>query len=103
MHIDVFFYGQSSFVSPVSIEPDSLTNLWQLGMLGLVRPLYVVALEQLNAHKVRSFAVDQLRLVESSMGIRQAGLLADAISRSFDGGGEILDTSDCTVPLMHFC
>jgi hypothetical protein len=51
-------------------------------ILSLIRPLYVVSLEELNARSVRSFAVEQLRRIDASMGIRQAGLLAETVSKS---------------------
>jgi hypothetical protein len=41
-----------------------------------------VSLEELNARSVRSFAVEQLRRIDASMGIRQAGLLAETVSKS---------------------
>ena len=52
------------------------------GILSLIRPLYVVSLEELNPLSVRSFAVEQLRRIDASMGIRQAGLLAETASKS---------------------
>ena len=45
-----------------------------------MRPLYLVSLEELNTRNVRSFAVEQLRRINASMGIRQAGLLANTAS-----------------------
>mgnify|MGYP003623027761 CR=1 FL=1 len=48
-------------------------------MLSLIRRLYVVSLEELNACSVRSFGVEQLRRIDASMGIRQAGLLAETV------------------------
>ena len=38
-------------------------------------------MEELNARSLRSFAVEQLRTIDASMGIRQAGLLADTASK----------------------
>jgi hypothetical protein len=52
-----------------------------IGILSLIQPLYVVSLEELNARSVRSFAVEQLRRIDASMGIRQAGLLAETVSK----------------------
>jgi uncharacterized membrane protein len=51
------------------------------GILSLIQPLYVVSLEELNARSVRSFAVEQLRRIDASTGIRQAGLLAETVSK----------------------
>lgn len=44
--------------------------------------MYAVSLEELNDRSVRSFAVEQLRRIDASTGIRQAGLLAEAVSKS---------------------
>lgn len=55
-----------------------------LGVLSLVQPLYMVCLEEYNDHNIRSFAVDQLRSIAASMGIRQAGLLADMVSKDLN-------------------
>jgi hypothetical protein len=52
------------------------------GILSLIRPLYVVSLEELNARSVRSFAVEQLHRIDASMGIRQADLMAETASKS---------------------
>jgi hypothetical protein len=53
-----------------------------IGFLSLIPPLHIVSLEELNARSVRSFAVEQLRRIDASMGIRQAGLLAETVSKS---------------------
>jgi len=50
----------------------------------LIRPLYIVSEEKLNAPSVRFWAVKQLRRINVSMGIRQAGLLADTVSQSLN-------------------
>lgn len=70
------------------LRPSSkpLTNL--PGTLTLIRPLYVVALERLNERGVRLFAGEQLREIAASMGIRQAGLLAEMVAKRLD---EVLD------------
>ena len=44
--------------------------------------MYVVSLEELNDRDMRFFAVEQLRRIDASMGIRQAGLLAETVSKS---------------------
>jgi len=48
------------------------------GMISLIEPLYIVSMEQVNAHDVRSFAIEQLQHINASMGVRQAGLLASS-------------------------
>ncbi|KAH7007070.1 hypothetical protein EDB80DRAFT_718179 [Ilyonectria destructans] len=53
-------------------------------ILSLIRPLFVVALEELNTRSIRGFAVEQLRSIGESVGIRQAGLLATTISKTLD-------------------
>ncbi|KAH8680288.1 hypothetical protein BGZ61DRAFT_456511 [Ilyonectria robusta] len=53
-------------------------------VLSLIRPLFVVALEELNTRSIRGFAVEQLRSIGESVGIRQAGLLATTISKTLD-------------------
>lgn len=52
---------------------------------GLIWPIFVVSQEHLNPRSERCWAVEQLRRISSSMGIRQAGLLADTISQSLNG------------------
>lgn len=44
--------------------------------------MFVVSLEELNERSVRSFAVEQLRRIDASTGVRQAGLLAETVSKS---------------------
>jgi len=43
-----------------------------------------VSLEKRNPRNLRSFAVEHLRRIGESMGIRQAGLMADTVSKSLD-------------------
>jgi hypothetical protein len=73
-----------------------------IGILSLIRPLYVVSLEELNARSVRSFAVEQLRRIDASMGIRQAGLLAEAVSKSLgESPGDVVSVpSPLMIPLI---
>lgn len=49
------------------------------GILSLIRPLYCVSMESRNPHNMRLFAVEQLRRIDTEMGIRQAGLLAETV------------------------
>ncbi|KAL2816473.1 hypothetical protein BJX63DRAFT_441558 [Aspergillus granulosus] len=49
-------------------------------ILSVIQPLSVVAEESLNPVAVRSFAVEQLYRIQYSMGVRQAGRLADIAS-----------------------
>ena len=67
--------------SPQSAQVPVHNSTFFTGILSLIQPLYVVSLEELNAHSVRSFAVEQLRRIDASMGIRQAGLLAETVSK----------------------
>lgn len=53
------------------------------GVVGIIWPLSVVARESSNTLTQRKWAVEQLRSINTSMGLRQAGLLAETISREF--------------------
>ncbi|KIW73095.1 hypothetical protein PV04_01239 [Phialophora macrospora] len=53
-------------------------------ILSLIQPLYFVALTRLNTPVVRGFAVEQLRRIAASTGVRQAALLADTAAHTFD-------------------
>jgi hypothetical protein len=67
-----------------------------IGFLLLIGPLYIVSREKLNAHRVRSFAIEQLRRIDASMGIRQAGLLADTASKGIgESLAECMSVPDC--------
>ena len=68
--------------SPQSAQVPVHNSTFFTGILSLIWPLYIVSLEELNARSVRSFAVEQLRRIDASMGIRQAGLLAETVSTS---------------------
>ena len=50
-------------------------------------------MEELNARSVRSFAVEQLRRIDASTGIRQAGLLAETA----------FEKSQRVSRRLHFC
>ncbi|ORY13038.1 hypothetical protein BCR34DRAFT_562645 [Clohesyomyces aquaticus] len=54
-------------------SPRSATLMW---------PLLVVSQEPLNPPEERFWAVEQLRRIGASMGIRQAGILADVVAKS---------------------
>lgn len=58
-------------------------GLTPAGVVGIIWPLSVVARESSNALTQRKWAVEQLRSLNTSMGFRQAGLLAETISREF--------------------
>ncbi|KAJ9640690.1 hypothetical protein H2204_003319 [Knufia peltigerae] len=45
--------------------------------ISLIQPLYLVALETLVPYSLRVFAIEQLRHIDASLGVRQARLLAD--------------------------
>ncbi|KAJ6005300.1 hypothetical protein N7451_003244 [Penicillium sp. IBT 35674x] len=47
----------------------------------LVQPLYVISIEELNSSELRRLAISELRRMSTSMGIRQAGLLAENSSK----------------------
>jgi hypothetical protein len=51
---------------------------------------------------VRSFAVEQLRRIGASMGIRQAGLLADTVSKRVNEspGDSVSVPSHLMIPLI---
>lgn len=53
-----------------------------LGAPALIEPLYLVAMESLNPPEVRRFAVEQLRFIDTTMGIRHASLLASMACES---------------------
>jgi hypothetical protein len=53
-----------------------------VGVISLIKPLSIVSQEERNSPSVRHWAVDRLRQINSSTGIRQAGLLADTVSQS---------------------
>ncbi|OIW22581.1 hypothetical protein CONLIGDRAFT_215731 [Coniochaeta ligniaria NRRL 30616] len=53
-------------------------------IVGIIWPLSVVARESSNTLTNRRWAVEQLRSINLSMGFRQAGLLAETISRELD-------------------
>lgn len=53
-----------------------------LGAPTLIEPLYLVAMESLNSPEVRHFAIEQLRCIDTTMGIRHASLLASLACES---------------------
>lgn len=48
----------------------------------LIEPLYLVAMESLNPLELRYFAIEQLRSIDTTMGIRHASLLASMACES---------------------
>ena len=67
--------------------------------------MYVVSMEELNARSVRSFAVEQLRRIDASMGIRQAGLLAETLSKRVNeslGDSTSEPPSHLMIPLIPY-
>jgi len=81
----------------------SLTSF--TGVLSLIRPLHLLATEELNARSVRAFAVEQLQRISATMGIRLAGLLAETVSRSVnEAPGDFEPVrSGGTTPLAPCC
>lgn len=75
-----------------------------LGALSLIWPLYIVCLEELNTRELRSFAVDRLRQIDESMGVRQAGLLADTVSERLNSssGSHLLVPIRYSIPLVLY-
>jgi hypothetical protein len=55
------------------------------GTVSLIWPLTVMAQEQSNAYSMRAWAVNQLRRINSAMGFRQAGLLAEVVLMELRG------------------
>lgn len=74
------------------------------GILTLIRPLYIVAMETRNEHRVRVFAVQQLRRLGVEMGVRHAVLIADTIERYISalgteaGSGIVCEDLPLTTP-----
>ncbi|KAF2260281.1 hypothetical protein CC78DRAFT_28884 [Lojkania enalia] len=89
--------------SDICISVPSFGNTQRI--LSLIRPLYVVALEGLNPEYMRTFAVERLRHIGASMGIRQACLLADSIIQKPSDAPSSLILAPCVfkVPLIPFC
>lgn len=52
-------------------------------MITMIQPLFLVASTELNTIEVRRFAVEQLRRIAASTGVRQASLCADTAFESF--------------------
>lgn len=71
----------SNFVKAQEFK--SADHLKFTGMITMIQPLYLVASTQLNTIEVRRFAVDQLRRIAASTGVRQASLCADTAFDSF--------------------
>ncbi len=59
-----------------------MAEIFLLGYASLIWPLLVVAQEHLNPRNERCWAVEQLRRISFSRGIRQAGLLAEGNAQS---------------------
>ena len=58
-----------------------------LGSAGLIWPLSVVAQGNWNERRIRCWAVEQLRLIGTTVGVRQATLLAESILRDINSIG----------------
>ena len=80
----------------------SVCDSHSLGIVSFIRTLYVVAMERQNPQSVRSFALEQLRRIDASMGIRVAGLLAETGSKRINAcSGYYIDKPrGCMIPLM---
>ena len=76
-----------------------------LGQLSLIRPLAVVAMEERNPRRVRTFAVDHLRQIHASMGIRQGAHMAELVAKSLEAAQDAFTSEeiDRIVPLLPFC
>lgn len=48
-----------------------------IGSMSVIEPLYTISVEELNPLDLRLFAIHRLRRMGSSLGVRQAGLLAE--------------------------
>lgn len=48
-----------------------------IGSMSVIEPLYTIAVEELNPLDLRLFAIHRLKKMGSSMGVRQADLLAE--------------------------
>lgn len=59
-------------------------------IMGLIWPLTVVAEEELNADEVRRWAIRELRNIGSSIGHRQARLIADTVEEGMGSGTDVL-------------
>ena len=66
----------SSFVNDIGSSVNVFT-----GSFSLVQPLYVISIEELNSSGLRRLAISELHRMSTSMGIRQAGLLAENSSK----------------------
>jgi len=62
-----------------------LTHVSYAGRVSLIWPLSVVAQELANPYHLRFWATEQLKNIGSTMGFRQAGVLADDISKRLSG------------------
>ncbi len=88
-------FTNSSRGSSTSIA-DAAANTPHLGMMTLIRPLYVVGREKHNVQSVRDFAAAELRRIETDLGVRQAGVLADRASTTGVRGGDRVGTNSST-------
>ncbi|KAH7176826.1 hypothetical protein EDB81DRAFT_50387 [Dactylonectria macrodidyma] len=74
-------------------------------IISLIRPLYVVALEELNTRDLRLFAIEQLRNIGHCVGMRQTDLLATTVAKTIDESPRDILTGPTlfTIPLIPFC
>ncbi|KAH7127838.1 hypothetical protein B0J13DRAFT_564610 [Dactylonectria estremocensis] len=74
-------------------------------IISLIRPLYAVALEELNTRRVRLFAIEQLRNIGHCVGMRQTDLLATTVAKTFDENPKdsLTGLTLFTIPLIPFC
>lgn len=72
--------------------------------MALMYPLHIISLELLNPKDVRAFAIKQLLRIETTLGIRQTGLVAREAAQHLDCSHEDETSSMCIpsiqLPLM---
>lgn len=70
----------------------------------MIGPLYVVAMDEVNNRSMRLYAVEQLYHISELMGIRQARVVADFISKALNRPSDTGSTDGPLVdPLIPFC
>lgn len=73
------------------------------GLPNLIWPLYIVALDDLNLDSMRAFAMQQLRSIAASTGIRQASLLAKSAKDGKSWTTILGGTDDRRFTYNHLC
>lgn len=70
-----------------------------LAALSVISSLYFIAMDDINPETVRRFAMDQLRRIDASMGVRKARLLADTVSASLSGTSGVFTLASSRYPI----